>query len=306
VEVLLIPFAVEGRPIGTVWIVSHTEGRTFDREDERIMQVLAQFAAVAWQLWKAIEISDKANQRKDEFLAVLGHELRNPLSAIVGAVQILRTEHGGNDNLTKAVEILSRQTQHLTSLIGDLLDVTRIGAGKLRLQKKDIELRPVVDQAVEIIRDQVELHGHQLTVLLPAESIRLDADPGRLTQMIANLLENAVKYTPNGGCISVGAELSGRDVCIRVRDNGIGLPKEKLTAIFDLFTQLDSRERSNGGLGLGLRLVQTLTEMHGGTVEARSEGLGKGSEFQVRLPFCRPQSDLLHRDSSSINGKCSR
>src|SRR5678810_1197281 len=124
VEVLLIPFAVEGRPIGTVWIVSHTEGRTFDREDERIMQVLAQFAAVAWQLWKAIEISDKANQRKDEFLAVLGHELRNPLSAIVGAVQILRTEHGGNDNLTKAVEILSRQTQHLTSLIGDLLDVT--------------------------------------------------------------------------------------------------------------------------------------------------------------------------------------
>jgi signal transduction histidine kinase len=284
VEALLIPFQIHGEPVGTVWVVSHTEGRQFDREDERIMLVLAQFAAAAWQLWKAVERSDEANLRKDQFLAMLSHELRTPLSAIAGAAHVVQTHNGNNDKLIRAAEILSRQTRYLSGLVEDLLDVSRIGAGKFELHKTFIELRLVIDQAVETVRERIAQHRHRLIVTVPEEAIHLEADFVRLTQLLVNLLENAIKYTPDEGRIWLAAELSGQEVRIKVRDNGIGIPKDKLTAVFDLFTQLGGEDRSEGGLGLGLRLVQTLAELHGGTADATSEGPGKGSEFTVTLP----------------------
>jgi signal transduction histidine kinase len=285
VEALLVPFHVEDRPIGTIWVVSHTVGKAFDREDERILRVLAQFAAAARRLWKTVEIAEEANRRKDEFMATLSHEIRTPLSAIAGAAHIVKLHPENKDKLVQATDILVRQIQHLSGIVEDLLDVSRIAAGKLDLKKIDISLRSVIDQAVENVREHVEKHQHQLTVSFPAEDIRLEADARRLTQLLENLLHNAVKYTPDGGHISLAAEVCGAEVHMKVRDNGIGLSKDKLTAVFDVFTQLDNWERSEGGLGLGLRLVQTIAEMHGGEVEATSDGPGQGSEFIVRLPI---------------------
>ena len=284
VEALLIPFHAHGKPIGTVWVVSHTEGRMFDREDERIMRVLAQFAASARQLWKALDRSDEVNRKKDEFLAILGHELRNPLAVISTASQTIPHQARDYDAMIKISEVLARQTHQLSGIVGDLLDVSRIGTGKLRLQMAGVALKSVIREAVESLRPKTESHHHQLSVAFPNEAIYLEADPVRLTQLVVNLLENAIKYTPDHGRISITAEKSGDKVCIRIRDNGCGLPKEKLSVIFDQFVQLhgDGRE---GGLGLGLALVRMLTELHGGTVEATSAGLNKGCEFIVRLPL---------------------
>jgi signal transduction histidine kinase len=285
VETLLIPFHVQEKPLGAVWVVSHTEGRTFDREDERILRMLAQFASAAWQLWKAVEQAEQANHRKDEFLAVLGHELRNPLSAISGAITVMRKDGGSTDNLLRVAEILSRQTQQLSRIVADLMDISRITTGKLELQRENIDLQFVIEQAVETLRDQIERYGHRLTVVTAPAAIHVNADPLRLTQLLVNLLQNAVKYTPAGGDISIVTDLWNGDVQIQVRDSGIGLPNDKLTAIFDVYTQLPNGKRSATGLGIGLRLVQKIAEMHDGKVEARSEGVGKGSEFIVRLPI---------------------
>ena len=284
VEALLIPFHAQGKAAGTVWVVSHTEGRTFDREDERIMQVLAQFAAAAWHLWKTIEASENANRHKEEFLAILGHELRSPLAAIAGAVHVLLSQEH-NDKLFRVAEILSRQTQHLSGIVGDLLDVSRINSGKLKIRKERINLRSVIELAVETTRPQIEKRRHHLNVTIMDTIIMLDADPVRMTQMLVNLLENAIKYTPDEGQISLTAKISEKEVFIAVGDNGIGIPQEKLPAIFDLFMQLGRDSVSDGGLGLGLPLVQSLVELHDGSIEARSEGPGKGSEFVVRLPL---------------------
>jgi signal transduction histidine kinase len=285
VEALLIPFHVQEKPLGALWVVSHTEGRTFDREDERILRMLAQFASAAWQLWKAVEQAEQANHRKDEFLAVLGHELRNPLSAISGAISVIQKDGGRTDNLLRLAEILSRQTQQLSRIVADLMDISRITTGKLELQRENIDLHFVIEQAVETVRDQIERYKHRLTIVPAPAAIHMNADPVRLTQLLVNLLQNAVKYTPAGGHISIVTDLRDGHVQIQVRDSGIGLPKDKLTAIFDVFTQLPNGERSATGLGIGLRLVQKIAEMHDGTVEARSEGIGKGSEFIVRLPI---------------------
>jgi signal transduction histidine kinase len=288
VEALLIPFHARGQAIGTVWVVSHTEGRSFDREDERLMEVLAQFAAAAWQLWKSFEESEKVNRHKDEFLAILGHELRNPLAAITGAVNVLRSQKHSDATLSRVAQILCRQTDYLSAIVGDLLDVSRITSGKLNLQKKLIELQPVIELALEITRPKIEKRRQHLTVTI-SEAVILDADSGRLTQMLVNLLENAIKYTPEEGEISLTAQKSEREVKITLRDNGMGIPAEKLAVVFDLFTQLGRDEISDGGLGLGLPLVRTIAELHGGIVEARSEGVGMGAEFTVRLP--------IHKDS---------
>jgi signal transduction histidine kinase len=284
VEALLIPFHLQEKPIGAVWVVSHTEGRTFDREDERILRLSAQFASAAWQLWKAVEQAENANCRKDEFLAVLGHELRNPLLAVCGAVSVMRKDGGRSENLRRAAEILSRQTQQLSRVVADLMDISRITAGKLEMQREDIDLHFVIEQAVETVREEIERNRHRLTIVPPPAAILMNADPLRLTQLLVNLLQNAVKYTPAGGDISVATKQRDGDVQIQVSDNGIGLPKDKLTAIFDMFTQLPNGKRSARGLGIGLRVVQKIAEMHDGTVEARSEGDGQGSEFIVRLP----------------------
>jgi PAS domain S-box-containing protein len=234
-----------------------------------------------------------ANRRKDEFIATLAHELRNPLNPIRNAVGLLRHFAADQGEVQWCRDVIDRQVDHLTRLIDDLLDVSRITRNKLVLRRNRVELAEVIRGAVESSRPLIEQGAHELTVSLPAQPISIDADVVRLAQVFQNLLNNAAKYTPPGGRIELTAELTGeeppgapREVLVRVRDSGVGIAPAKLPQLFEMFYQGDtSLERSQGGLGIGLTLVRRLVELHGGRVEARSEGLGHGSEFLVRLPL---------------------
>jgi CheY-like chemotaxis protein len=227
----------------------------------------------------------EADRRKDEWLAMLAHELRNPLAPIRNAVQFLRLKGPPDPDLQNARDIIERQLRQMTRLVDDLLDVARIGRGKLTLHREPVSLGAVLTSAVESSRPLIEAAGHDLAVALPPEPILVEADPTRLAQVFLNLLNNAAKYTPPGGRLWLTAERQGREAVVRVRDTGVGIPAPMLPHIFEMFTQVDrSLERSQGGLGIGLTLVKRLVEMHGGSVEAKSEGPGQGSEFVVRLP----------------------
>jgi PAS domain S-box-containing protein len=230
-----------------------------------------------------------ADRRKDEFLAMLAHELRNPLAPIRNAAHILSLLAIPDPRVERSTEIIERQVQHMTRLVDDLLDVSRITSGKIKLQKGRGDLATIVGRALETARPLIDARRHEVSVELPSEAVWVHADPTRLTQMVENLLTNAAKYTEEQGRITLTVESEGDTVTIRVRDTGVGIPKEMLTRVFELFTQMDrSLARSEGGLGIGLTLVKNIAEMHGGTVEARSEGRGKGSEFVVRLPILTP------------------
>ena len=225
------------------------------------------------------------DQRKDDFLATLAHELRNPLAPLRNGLQIMKLAADDPRAVVEARALMERQVTHMVRLIDDLMDVSRITRGKMELRPERIELSTIVRNAVETSRPLVEEAGHELSVTLPTRPIIVDADVTRLAQVFSNLLNNAAKYTERGGDIALVVERQGSDVMVSVRDNGIGIPPEMLPEVFDMFTQVDrSLERSRGGLGIGLSLVKTLVEMHGGSVEARSEGEGLGSEFVVRLP----------------------
>ncbi len=225
------------------------------------------------------------DRRKDEFLATLAHELRNPLAPIANALEIVRRAEDDRDALRLALDTIERQLRHMVRLVDDLLDVSRITRDRLELRRARVELGPIVQQAVETWRALAQEEGLALHALLPAEPLWLDADPVRLAQVFANLVHNACKYTPRGGTITVRARAEGDEVEVGVRDDGIGIPREQLEAIFEMFSQADpAQERSRGGLGIGLTLVRRLVAMHGGRVTAHSEGHGRGSELVVRLP----------------------
>jgi PAS domain S-box-containing protein len=229
-----------------------------------------------------------ADRRKDEFLAMLAHELRNPLAPIRNAVHIMKLVGPVEPNLQRSREMIERQSLHLARLVDDLLDVSRITRGKIALHREPVELASVIARAVETSRPLIDARRHELTVTLPPESVRVEADVTRLAQVVGNLLNNAAKYTEEGGRIGLTVEAAPAQAVLRVRDSGVGIPADLLPRVFDLFTQGDrSLARSEGGLGIGLTLVRSLVEMHGGSVEARSEGPGKGSEFVVRLPALR-------------------
>ena len=230
----------------------------------------------------------EAGRRKDEFLAMLAHELRNPLTPLRNGVYLL-TSRGNDPAIAERVlEMMKRGVDHIVRLVDDLLDVSRITQGKIQLRKEPVGVQDLVRRAVETIQPVVHFRNQELTVSLPSEPVGLEGDPVRLTQVIGNLLQNATKYTPEGGHIWLTVEREGQEAVIKVRDNGVGIPRHMLAAVFDLFTQVDrSLDRSEGGLGLGLTLVQSLVKMHGGTVEARSAGPSQGSEFIVRLPALR-------------------
>lgn len=226
-----------------------------------------------------------AERRKDEFLAMLAHELRNPLAPIQNAVGILQHLGLADEKLTDAREIIARQLHHLSRLVDDLLDVSRITLGKVVLEKEPIEIATIIARAIETSRPTIDSRRHQLTVSLPPNSIRVLADPTRLAQVIGNLLTNAAKYTEDAGEIALKIEARGAEVILSVRDSGVGITPELLPRIFDLFIQGDrSLARSEGGLGIGLTVVHRLVKLHGGSVEVHSDGPGKGSEFIVRLP----------------------
>jgi PAS domain S-box-containing protein len=231
----------------------------------------------------AADLSE-AGRRKDEFLATLAHELRNPLAPIRNALQIIRLSPAPQAR-EQASALMERQLGQMVRLVDDLLDVSRISQGKLELRREQVQLAAVVSSAVDTSRPLIDHLGHDLTVTLPEQPIIVEADFTRLAQVISNLLNNSAKYMERGGHIWLSAERQGSEVLLSVRDSGIGIAPDQLPHIFQMFSQVDSSlERSQGGLGIGLTLVRRLVEMHGGSIEARSEGLGKGAEFVVRLP----------------------
>jgi signal transduction histidine kinase len=228
---------------------------------------------------------ERADRRKDEFLAVLGHELRNPLAPIVSAIEVLEWTGVSDATASQACAVVRRQVRHMTRLIDDLLDVGRITSDRLVLQLSAVDLAAVIAAAVETSRPAIEEFGHRLTTTSPTRPIMLQADAARLSQVLSNLLTNAAKYTPLGGEIHVVAEADADGVTIRVRDDGVGIAREHLQSIFDLFVRVGQADGlGGGGLGIGLALAQRFVQMHGGRLEATSEGAGKGSEFSIWLP----------------------
>jgi PAS domain S-box-containing protein len=227
----------------------------------------------------------EASRRKDEFLAMLGHELRNPLAPITNSLHVLRSDQPASPDAQEAIALIDRQAKRLTRLVDDLLDVSRITTGKIHIRKERVDLHTIINHAVETTRHLVESRKHELTVFLPTGSIWLEADAARMEQVMSNLIGNAAKYTEPGGHIWVTVERQGPEAIVSIKDTGIGILREMLPDIFDLFVQGDrSLDRAQGGLGIGLTLVKALVQMHEGRVLAHSPGVGKGAEFIVCLP----------------------
>jgi signal transduction histidine kinase/ActR/RegA family two-component response regulator len=228
----------------------------------------------------------QADRRKDEFLATLAHELRNPLAPIRTGLDILRIRSGDADATRRATDIMERQLRQMVRLVDDLLDVSRINTGKFAIKIGRVELKAVVNDALEVVRPYIELHGHELVIDLPDRPVFLNGDATRLAQILSNLLNNAAKYTNRGGRVSLSAQVEDKTLVIKVADNGIGIDPAMLNSVFEMFVQVDSSlERTNAGLGVGLSLARRLVELHNGTIVAHSEGVGKGAEFEVRLPI---------------------
>jgi signal transduction histidine kinase len=274
----------DGRNLGALHLSDKFVG-DFTADDEAMALQLATIAAAAMENCAAYQEVRDADHRKDEFLAVLAHELRNPLAPILVAAGVLRMAETHDPHVKRVSDVLERQGKQLTRLIDDLLDATRIGRGKITLVKETVELAVVVERVMDAVRPAIDDRHLELTVSLPPEPLTLDVDIARMTQILSNLLLNAVKYTEPGGRISVTAVGERNDVVVSVRDTGIGMTEEFVARAFDMFTQAEHGQTyARGGLGIGLSLVRSLVEMHGGTVAARSDGVQKGSEFIVRLP----------------------
>jgi PAS domain S-box-containing protein len=242
-------------------------------------------------LEKSRDLLAEADRRKDEFLATLAHELRNPLAPMRNALELLRLKDYQDERLRQLHRILERQVSHMTHLVDDLLEVSRITQGKLELRRQQLDVASALHDAVESVRPLMQAASHELTITLPAVPIMLDADPVRVSQIVLNLLNNATKYTPSGGKIQLSARREGSHAMIVVKDSGIGIPAENLANVFEMFSQLaPAKERAQGGLGIGLALVRGLVELHGGTIAAMSAGPGQGSEFVVSLPVLETAS----------------
>jgi PAS domain S-box-containing protein len=281
---LAAPFVGRGgRNLGLIQVFDRRDG-PFTDSDEAVLVQLAHIASVALENARLYAALREQDRRKDEFLALLAHELRNPLAPIRNGLQVMRL----SEDLAvreRSQQIMDRQLGHMVRLIDDLLDVSRISRNKMELRRAPVELADVIASAVETARPPIDAAGHHLELALPPGPVVLDADLTRLAQVFSNLLTNSAKYTPPRGHIRLTAERRGDEVVVAVRDDGIGIPADALPTIFDMFSQVDgSLERSRGGLGIGLALVKGLVEMHGGTVVAESDGPGRGSTFTVRLP----------------------
>jgi CheY-like chemotaxis protein/nitrogen-specific signal transduction histidine kinase len=265
--------------------------------DKRVQERTAELQASEARLLQA-------SQRKDEFLATLAHELRNPLAPVRNAVELLKLQSGEPERVEWATQLIDRQVRSLARLIDDLMDVSRINQGRIELRREIVTLGEVLSDAVETVKPHMESAGHELVVLLPDPSLSVEADRTRLAQAFVNLLHNAAKYTDPGGRIEVVVNVEKGQATVTIRDNGIGIAPEHLENVFEMFSQVESAlSRSRGGLGIGLSLTQRLVQMHGGSVKASSEGLGKGSRFQVQLPLAAHTMGAISLDHDGPQGK---
>ena len=327
--VIALPLRARGRTFAALSLSRNPSGRPFTAADLTAAEMFASRAASALENARLYHEVQQADRQKNEFLSMLAHELRNPLAPIRNANEVLRQKAADPTRVRWAQGVIDRQLSHLVRLVDDLLDVSRLTQGKIRLSIEPLTLEAVVAYAVEAVRPFIDQFRHMLEVNLPPQPVRMTGDKARLTQVLTNLLNNAAKYTDPGGRITLSASVvnSGEwtvgsrenpdtssslptahrplpAVEIGVRDTGVGIAAELLPTVFDLFTQANrSLDRSQGGLGVGLTLVKRLVEMHGGTVEARSEGPGRGSEFTVRLPITVEPSN---HSSGGGRMKCER
>jgi len=285
---VVLPLNARGRTLGALTLAVSNPQRPASIHDMAVARDFAARAAIALDNGRLYREVQEADRRKNDFLSMLAHELRNPLAPIRNGIHILRVIDSSDPQVRETREMMSRQVQHLVRLVDDLLDLSRINRGKIRLQTEPVSLADVLTRAVETCRPLIAERQHRLSVAAPPAPLRVQGDAVRLTQVVGNLLNNAAKYTPQGGEIWLSAAREGEDAIIRVRDNGVGIPADMLGSVFDLFTQgARTLDRSEGGLGIGLTLVRQLVELHSGKVEAQSEGPNRGSEFVVHLPLLR-------------------
>jgi PAS domain S-box-containing protein len=279
------PLIIDGRLLGTLAFATRSKDE-LAADDLEFLETICRYVTAAYERVYLIGRLRNTDHRKDEFLATLAHELRNPLAPIRNALEIMRVNGGDRSAVEQASrQMIERQLEQMVRLVDDLLDVSRITRGKLELRKTRVELAAVVKSAVETSRPLIDTARHALTIELPRQPVFLHADPVRLAQVFANLLNNAARYMDQGGRILLKAERIGTQLVVRVKDEGVGIPADALPRIFDMFAQVDETQaRSRAGLGIGLTLVKRLVELHGGDVEAHSEGAGRGAELIVRLP----------------------
>ena len=309
---IMVPLLLEGAVVGVVQVMADREN-AYGSAELDLLEGIALLLAVALEnarlfqrlqaeleerrraervLRQAQEALRDADRRKDEFLATLGHELRNPLNPIRSAVEMLRRRGAESEEARWSHEVIQRQVRHLSRLIDDLLDVSRITQGRLELRRAPVWIDDVLDGAAEQVRPLATESGHRLELERATRPLRVDADPVRLSQVFSNLFDNAVKYSQPGGVVRIRTEERGNFAVVTVQDEGRGIPSEHLPHVFDLFYQADrSLGRPHEGLGIGLTLVKRIVELHGGAIEAESEGPGRGSRFSVRLPLVRDEVD---------------
>jgi signal transduction histidine kinase/ActR/RegA family two-component response regulator len=281
----LSPYALVGVAISFLCEGLHRAWTRLEERQRRLEAEIAERKRAEQAVQEQAEQLRDADRKKDEFLAVLAHELRNPIAPLSYALQLWPIVENDRPRMEELRTMMERQVEQMTRLIDDLLDVSRISRGKIQLRRERVDLATIISAAVEGLQPLIEASRQKVTVSLPSELVEVEGDIARLTQVFGNILNNAAKYTGREGVIWITAELSGSIAAVKIRDNGPGIPKHMLAQIFDLFQQVDQTiTRSHGGLGIGLTLVKRLVELHGGTVEAHSEGPGKGSEFTVTLP----------------------
>jgi len=281
---LFVPICIKERPVGGFFVIWWTERRSITDDEVRLVQGISDLAGMFLDNAQLYRAAAEANRAKDEFLATLSHELRNPLGAILAAVGALERRGEQDEKTRRSRQIIVRQSHHLAHLVDDLLDVARVTAGKITLSRQPLDLGEVAANCVRLLRDAGQGLEHRVTVR--AEPVMVSADLTRLEQIVGNLLQNAVKYTPAGGSVEIDITRESRDAVLRVTDTGRGIRPEMLPRVFELFAQAEQPlDRSLGGLGVGLTLTRRLVELHGGAITAFSEGEGRGAQFSVRLPL---------------------
>jgi len=281
---LFVPIRVKDRVVGGYFVIWWTVRRSVTEWEIRLLQGISDLAGIFLENAQLYRETAEANRAKDEFLATLSHELRNPLGAIANAIAVLDRRGVGSDHVAARLrQIIYRQTHHLTHLVDDLLDVARATTGKTTLDRHPVDMSDVAGSCIRSLRESGRAREHRVT--FRAESVIVNADPTRLAQIITNMLDNAVKFTPKGGSVDIDVLREGQEAVLRVTDTGIGIDPEMLPRVFELFAQdKQAMDRSVGGLGIGLALSRRLVDMHGGTITAVSEGHGRGAQFIVRLP----------------------